>query len=280
MLEHPSNNSYPSGDAEAHARLQRGAGQAVLVGEQTAVSVVVPCFNEEASLPLLGRELSRLAGRLGDRYDFEFLLVDDGSTDGTRQALCEVSAARPDCRVIAHPGNRGITAAIMTGIRQARSEIVCSMDCDCTYDPVQLERMIPMLADDVDMVTASPYHPQGRVCNVPRWRLAISKAASLLYRRVCRAQLHCYTSCFRVYRRSAVSGIKLQHEGFVGIAELLWRLDRRGGNIVECPAVLDVRKHGESKMRIGAATVEHLKLLGRALGDRSRDPIAARRYPL
>jgi hypothetical protein len=110
------------------------------------------------------------------------------------------------------------------------------MDCDCTYDPHELAKMIPLLADGVDMVTASPYHEQGAVRNVPEWRLALSKTLSRCYRVVLHQRLATYTSCFRVYRRSALTGLTLRHEGFLGVAEMLGRLDLRGSRIVEYPA--------------------------------------------
>ena len=88
--------------------------------------------------------------------------------------------------------------------------------------------MIPLLGPDVSVVTASPYHPQGRVKNVPSWRLGLSRGASFLYRRVFRQQLHTYTSCFRVYRRSALQGLEIDEGGFLGVAEMLGRLDLKG----------------------------------------------------
>src|SRR4029077_10633938 len=82
-----------------------------------------------------------------------------------------------------------------------------------------------------------------------------------LYRLGLKKQLHTYTSCFRVFRRN--SGIKLTQtrSDFVGVVEMLWQLDRRGGTIVECPAVLTVRKAGQSKMRILATALGHLGVL-------------------
>jgi dolichol-phosphate mannosyltransferase len=251
------------------------------------VTIVVPCFNEEDGVPQLVRALERLTDRLGDRYSLRFVLVNDGSSDHTAQAIrCQMNGRR-DYALVCHKQNRGVAAAIMTGIREARSEIVCSIDSDCTYDPQQLQDMIPLLTDGVDLVTASPYHPRGQVCNVPRWRLVLSKAASLLYRLAFKRKLFTYTSCFRVYRRSAVADIDLKNHGFVGITEMLWRLERRGATVVECPAVLSVRTAGRSKMRIMTAACSHLRFLfgvalkrlrpstSRPTRPSSRDPTAA-----
>lgn len=241
--------------------------------ERQPLAIVVPCFNEAESLDQLAASLTGLGTTLNQQYDVEFLLVDDGSSDGTGELLLQAFGARPGYRVVRHEQNRGIAAAIATGIAAARAEIVCSIDADCTYDPVQLGRLLPLLVADVDLVVASPYHPLGRVNNVPRWRLGLSKLASGLYSLVMRQKLHTYTSCFRVYRRRAVIDLQLKNPGFVGIAELVWLLDRRGSRIVECPAVLDVRRTGVSKMRVVRATLSHLRLLARATVSRLVPPL-------
>jgi hypothetical protein len=154
-----------------------------------------------------------------------------------------------------------VAAAILSGIGRAETEIVCSMDCDCTYDPHQLRSLIPMLTDGVDMVTASPYHREGLVRNVPRWRLFLSKSLSSMYRLVLHHRLATYTSCFRVYRRNAMLGLQVREGGFLGVAEMLGRLDLQGGRIVECPAVLEARLLGHSKMKTLRTILGHLRLL-------------------
>jgi glycosyltransferase involved in cell wall biosynthesis len=243
--------------------------------ERPLVTIVVPCFNEQDAVPQLMRALKRLTDQLDDRYALWFVFVDDGSSDDTVKSLREHMNGKSNHTLVRHRQNRGVAAAIMSGVRAARGEIVCSIDCDCTYDPQQLQDMIPLLTDGVDLVTASPYHPQGQVCNVPRWRLIFSKAASLTYRLAFRQKLFTYTSCFRVYRRSTVVDIELKNEGFVGIAEVLWRLERRGATVVEHPAVLEARTVGRSKMRIPAAAGGHLRLLFRVMMGRWRPAATA-----
>jgi dolichol-phosphate mannosyltransferase len=236
--------------------------------ELPRLSVVVPCFNEAESLDKLSAELVRLRGALADEYEMELLLIDDGSTDATWRLLQEHFGGEAAIRLVRHDINHGIAAAIGTGIREASAEIVASLDADCTYDPLQLVRLLAELTDDVDVVVASPYHPAGNVIGVPRWRLALSRMASRLYRAVMRNKLHTYTSCFRVYRKRSVVDLPLSRGGFVGIVELLWQLDRRGGTIVECPAVLTVRTTGHSKMRVARTALAHLRLLAQATWQR------------
>ncbi len=228
------------------------------------VTIVVPCFNEESALPYLANTLRSVQSELiKSEYAPNFLFVDDGSTDRTVGKLNDLFGDWENVRVVCHEKNQGVAAGIMTGLAAAGTEIVCSMDCDCTYDPHELVRMIPLLTDDVDLVTASPYHRAGGVRNVPEWRLFLSKGASWLYRRTLRSKLDTYTSCFRVYRRSSVVDLPIRENGFLGVAEMLGRLDLEGGKIVEYPAVLEVRLFGFSKMKTARTIVGHLGLLAR-----------------
>ncbi len=247
-----------------------GGAQHQPANSPTPVSIVVPCYNEELILPYLANTLRSVQTALRDDYDLRFIFVDDCSSDRTADSLRRMFGAWTNCTFIRHPRNVGVAAAILNGVRHADTEIVCSIDCDCTYDPHELRAMIPLLAADVDMVTASPYHPQGGVRNVPGWRLSLSMAASFLYRQTLRQKLFTYTSCFRVYRRSAVVDLRLWETSFLGVAETLGKLDLHGSKIVEHPATLEVRLFGRSKMKVLRTIAGHLRLLARLAAMRVR----------
>jgi dolichol-phosphate mannosyltransferase len=237
------------------------------------VSIVVPVFNERDCVASLMETLGNLDAQFGDRFQFDFVLVDDGSHDGSPELLREAIGDRENYRVVEHGSNRGIAAAMHTGIVHARHEIVASIDADSSYDVTLLEEMVPLLAGKVDLVTASPYHPHGAVEDVEWWRLWLSKRASWLYRQVMRSKLYCYTGCFRVYRRSRVIDLEPRNEGYVGVAELLWRLDQQGSVIVEYPAVLRKRVAGCSKMKIVSEAFRHLRLMSHIARSRLVRPL-------
>lgn len=226
----------------------------------TPVTIVVPVFNEEPNIAFLRGTLMRLRARLADRYRIHITVVDDGSSDRTVERVREHFAGVDDFTLLEHGHNRGIAAAIMTGLRAAPSELVCSIDCDCSYDPDILEHMIP-LCHDADMVTASPYHPEGRALNVPSWRLFLSRTLSMAYRQLVNAPLHTFTSCCRVHRRSVFAPMQLEHDGFLGVAEMLLRAGMQGSRIVEYPATLESRLFGQSKMKTVRVIRGHLGLL-------------------
>lgn len=245
------------------------AASAAAAAAAQPVSLVVPMHDEAENVPGLLRALDRLAGRTAGRYRFEWVFVDDGSRDATWETLQRTCAGRERVRLLRHEQNRGVAAAILTGVRAASAEIVCTIDCDCSYDPAELQHMLPLLGDAA-MVTASPYHPRGLVVGVPRWRLGLSRGLSWLYRRLLRADLHTWTSCCRVLRREAVRDLELEHGGFLGVAELTVRVLRRGGAVREHPALLESRLLGASKMKTLRTIRGHLGLLWQVVRGRIR----------
>lgn len=230
-------------------------------GHRIAATIVVPCFNESQSLGYLRNTLESVSRTYRDTIDFSFVFVDDCSTDETWATLHQLFGDNPACTLVQHQVNQGIAGTIRTGIEHAHTDVVCSIDCDCTYDPHELGRMIPLLAEDVQLVTASPYHPDGKVRNVPGWRLFLSKSLSRLYRIVLHQQLFTYTSCFRVYRKSTAVAVDVQRPGFLGIAELLARVDLDGGRVIEYPTTLESRVLGRSKMKVVRTVLGHVGLL-------------------
>jgi polysaccharide deacetylase family protein (PEP-CTERM system associated) len=235
---------------------------------RTPVTLVIPCFNEEASLPYLHRTLQPLRQLLSAQWDLKVLFVDDCSRDNTHELLTRLFGDDPAIRIVRHEQNRGVSAAILTGITQADTELVASMDCDCSYDPHELARMLPLMKPGVSMVTASPYHREGHVSNVPAWRLTLSHGLSRLYRLLLRKPLATWTSCFRVYRKPHIVDLPLREDGFLGTAEMAAQLSLHNRTIVEHPATLEVRLFGFSKMKTLRTIASHLKLLCRIAGER------------
>lgn len=234
--------------------------------ERTRATIVVPCYHEEDSLPYLAKVMDQLATQ-NPEYQFSYVFVDDGSKDRTWSVLQELFGTREDCKLVKHPVNKGIAAATMTGIRNATDDIVCGIDCDCSFDPHELPKMIPLLKPGIDMVQASPYHKHGGVINVPEWRLVLSKNLSRIYGMILNHKFASYTACFRVYRRSAVSGLSLTNGGFMGIMEMFVLLDKSGSKIVEYPAVLETRLLGVSKMKTLSVIKTHLGMIWELLWD-------------
>ncbi len=242
------------------------------------LSFVIPCYNERAGIPRLLQALEETRQLLGAGYRWEVIFVDDGSGDGTGELL-EASCPRlGQARVVRHPRNRGLGAALRTGFAAATGELIATTDSDCTYDPRQLWDMLQLLDEGAEVVVASPYHPLGSVKNVPAYRLLLSRGLSQLYRWVTGSTICTYTSLFRVYRAQALRKASFLSDGFLALAEILVALLLQGARVVEHPTQLTVRQHGTSKAVILRLIRDHLGLLGRLLLRRVRNasPVQAR----
>jgi dolichol-phosphate mannosyltransferase len=236
------------------------------------ISIVVPLYNEKDGIPQLSQTLSQLALKLAPDYELECVLVDDGSHDGTSEEAQKVFAWSSRPVHARHERNRGLGAAVRTGFGKATGEIVCTIDSDCTFDPLNIPGMLKVMDDQkVDIVTGSPYHPLGGVENVLPWRLLLSQGASVLYRRLCACKLYTYTSLMRAYRRQVIETVAFESDGFSATTELLLRAAHQGYKVAEVPMVLKSRAIGVSKMKVMYTIRTHLGLMTKALWWRLSD---------
>src|SRR5690349_10108940 len=107
-----------------------------------AISLIVPLYNEENGITTLKQRLSILQESLRPKYELECVLVDDGSKDGTVRAVRNAFASFGKVRIVEHGHNRGAGAAMRTGFQQATGEILCTIDADCTFDPMEIPKLL------------------------------------------------------------------------------------------------------------------------------------------
>lgn len=249
------------------------------------ISLVIPAYNEAESAPHTVEKLRAALEYLPKNRNVEsveLIFVDDGSRDNTAQILRDTFKDNPDVRVVSHEVNRGLGAAIRTGFQNATGDIIITTDFDGTYSfntiPQLLSRMI---VDQTDIVTASPYHPNGSVEGVPRYRLMFSMGASLLYRLLVNWKIYTWTALFRAYRRPVIEAITFDSNDFLAGTEILVKAIQAGFTVSEFPTTLRVREFGQSSIKIARVTWLHMKfqmrLLGQALTSGfKRKPASAR----
>jgi len=210
---------------------------------------------------MLASRLGALRERLLPEYELECVLVDDGSRDETVSTIGSYFASFPNVQVLKHGKNRGAGAAMRTGFQGASGDILCTIDADCTFDPLEIPKLFEaMERQKADIAIGSPYHPEGGVENVLPWRLFLSKGASVMHRCISRSKLYSYTSFLRAYRRPVLENVEFASDGFVSVTELLMKALLRGYAAVEVPTVLRRRITGVSKMNVYRNVISHLRL--------------------
>jgi len=224
------------------------------------VTLIIPCYNEIDGLPQLMRRLGAMR-ESGSMDGWEVLFVNDGSKDGTKEALDAIVRDNEWTRVVHHEVNKGLGAAVRTGFANAQSAVICSMDSDCTFAPETLPRMVQMLNEGADIVTASPWHPESGNGSVHPARKVLSQGASWVYRKLLRNDVHSFTPMHRAYRREVTKRVKFNSDGFSAIAEIMVRAMFHGFRVKELPMPVDRRQFGESKINIFQSVSAHLSLM-------------------
>ena len=233
------------------------------------MTIVVPLYDERAGVPALADALRQVRKTSGGESpgrperSIDLVLVDDGSHDGTWEALGEQFGNDPGVELIRHPPNRGLCAALRTGGAAATGAYIGWLYADLTYDPEILLALAGQLDDGAAIACASCYHPDGTVLGVPGWRRVLSGVASTVWRIFTRSGQHTYTCMVRVWRREALEFCQPRYAGFLGVTESLLRALRRGYRVAETPAVLSRRRVGQSKMRVLRVGLGQLVLMVR-----------------
>lgn len=242
------------------------------------VWLALPAYNEERSLPALLERCVPVARTLDNQgQHFAVLVVDDGSRDGTIEAARPFSS-RLRLEVIPHDRNRGLGAALRTGLtaalaRAADDDRIATMDADNTHDPALIPDMLRRMDEQhADVVIASRYAPGGREIGLSPLRRVLSRGASfLLSMSVGVRGARDYTCGYRLYRAAtlrraaAAWGERLVEEaGFTCMAEVLLKLGRGGARVAESPLVLRYDlKEGASKMKMTRTIARYFELIRR-----------------
>ena len=247
--------------------------------EPQTVWLVLPAYNEAQNLgPLLDRVRSAWSGR----FPFRVLVVDDGSRDQT-VAVAQAAGRQIPVDVVRHERNRGLAAAIRTGLREASrraadDDVIVTMDADNSHPPELVASMLERIRAGCDVVIASRFVRGGREEGVPWRRRLLSRAAGLVFRILCPIRgVRDYTTGFRAYRAALLKELWRLHgdrlvesTAFSVMTEVLLKARALHPRIAEVPLVLRYDfKSGPSKMRLGATIRDYARLLRRQAGRRS-----------
>lgn len=206
-----------------------------------SLTFLIPVFNERATVEEILRRVE--ASGLAD----EIVVVDDGSTDGTRELLRTLAASRPKLRLIEHPVNRGKGAAIRTGVEQATSELLLIQDADLEYDPREVSKLLePILDDRADVVYGS------RFLGAPRrttmfWHMVANKLLTLMTNVLYNSILSDMETGYKLFRRALLQDIRIRSNRFDFEPEITAKLLKRKARIFEVPISFNPREYSEGK---------------------------------
>jgi dolichol-phosphate mannosyltransferase len=221
----------------ALAQLQYGNRSESETAREGCVSVIVPIFNEAAHVEELLRAIK------ASPVSKEIVIVDDGSTDGTRKKLLALPPAH-DVTVVFHEKNCGKGAAIRTALRYARGEYVLIQDSDLEYDPQDYPALLRPLEDGRANVVygVRPDRPQ-RGLRFYFGAKLLTHLTNLLYG----ANIHDEATCYKVFRRSLLSGLSLECRRFEFCPEVTAKVCRLGEKIWEVPVAYTPRNRNQGK---------------------------------
>ncbi len=205
-----------------------------------SLSAFFPAYNDEGSIAALVEQTLALLPQF--TADFEVIVVNDGSSDGTAAVLDELARTQPHVRVIHHPKNRGYGGALRTGFLNATKELVFYTDGDAQYDVNELAALIPLLSADVDVVNGYKLKRSDS-----KRRIILGAAYKLLARVLFGLPIRDVDCDFRLLRRAAIQGIDLVSTSGVVCTEMVYKLQRAGCRFSETPVHHYPRLHGQSQ---------------------------------
>ena len=206
------------------------------------VTVVVPCFDEKATI------LDLLGSVLAVPFPKEVLVVDDGSTDGTRELLCEQAAALPSVRVLLQETNQGKGAALRRGFQEAAGDIVIVQDADLEYDPREIPKVIAPIVDGIADVVYGSRFQGGPHRVLYYWHSVGNHLLTTLSNMVTNLNLTDMETCYKAFRREVIQSIAIEEDRFGFEPEVTVKLARNPAiRIYEVPISYRGRRYEEGK---------------------------------
>ncbi len=212
--------------------------------------VIIPTYNEAESLPVLLRELAPLP------HDFSFLVVDDGSPDGTADICEKLKSEIPNLEILRRSKKSGLGSAYRDGYRYAQEknfDSVIQIDADGSHQVSDLPKLLTRFESEpkVDLVIGSRWIRGGSVLNWSKHREALSRLANIYSNLLLKLGVKDSTAGFRVYKTSAIKKLNLgniKSEGYCFQIEMTREIKNIGGVISEVSITFVERQFGKSKM--------------------------------
>jgi len=239
------------------------------------ISIIIPLYNEQENIctykDLLFPEIDSIATKF--HKQIEYIMVNDGSKDDTLSMIHYIASLRDDVIVCSHDVNRGMGAALKTGIARAQGDRIITMDSDLTYRPSEIEKLIKCYQETgADCVYGTPYGEGGFVEGVSTIRLIPSLGVNFFYQIVLWKRVSCVSAIMRLYKAESLKKIEIESDGFDINAEILAKMIFAGMHVEAVPMTLYARSCGESKLNVKKELIANIRLLRRLIQIRWNTP--------
>ncbi len=226
--------------------------------------MVIPAHNERENLPELVSKLLPVLESSTFANEWEIILVDDNSTDGTSELAEALSEGHPHVRCVHRKGEPGFGLAIAEGFRHAEGAYIIPFMADLSDDPSDLLALAASAEEGHDVVYGSRFIPGGKAIGYPRIKFVANRLYNRLVGFLFGLPHRDITNAFKCYRREVLEDIgidTIESEGFEITVELPLRAHIAGFSSIELPVTWEGRRRGESKLRLDSSGPIYLKRL-------------------
>jgi glycosyltransferase involved in cell wall biosynthesis len=221
------------------------------------LTVFFPAYNDSGTIASMVIAAVRTAARL--TADFEVLVINDGSRDGTAEIADELARLYPQVRVVHHPQNRGYGGALRSGFANATKDLIFYTDGDAQYDPREMAQLWEQMDDGVDLVNGYKISRSD-----PLHRIVIGRLYHHFVKRLFGLEVRDVDCDFRLMRRSIFERVQLEKSSGVICLEMMKKITDAGFRIVEVPVHHYHRAYGKSQFfnfpRIIRTAIDVLRL--------------------
>jgi glycosyltransferase involved in cell wall biosynthesis len=204
------------------------------------LTIFFPAYNDSGTIASLVIAARKTARQLTS--NFEIVVVNDGSVDGTPEIADELAGTYPEVRVVHHVKNRGYGGALRSGFEHARKDLIFYTDGDAQYDPGELQMLWPRMTDGVDLVNGYKISRSD-----PLHRIVIGRVYHYTVKTLFGLKVRDVDCDFRLIRRAVFDRVSLEHNSGVICLELMKKIQDAGFRIAEVPVHHYYRAFGKSQ---------------------------------